>query len=78
MVYTTTEACPMCMSAIVWCGVDSAVYGTSIPTLMELGCNQINIRATNVVDCSHRPKNDVVAGVLTDACDELFEQASAM
>lgn len=78
MLYTTAEPCPMCMSAILWCGIRSVVYGTSIAKLMELGWNQINIRAANVVGRSHRPNTEVVAGVLEKACDDLFERASAM
>ena len=75
---TTAEPCPMCMSAILWCGIGSVVYGTSIPKLMRLGWNQINIRATDVVDLSHHPGTEVVAGVLEESCDQLFERASAM
>jgi len=76
--FTTAEPCPMCMSAILWCGIGSVAYGTSIPKLMELGWNQINIRAVDVVDLSHRPKTKVIAGVLENACNELFERGSAM
>ncbi|MDG1895367.1 MAG: nucleoside deaminase [Fuerstiella sp.] len=35
--YTTAEPCPMCMSAILWSGISSVVFGASIPTLMKLG-----------------------------------------
>lgn len=74
--FTTAEPCPMCMSAILWSGIGSVVYGTSIPRLIELGWNQINLRCRHVVDCSHRPNTQVVAGVLKDDCDQLFERAS--
>ena len=72
---TTAEPCPMCISAILWCGIGSVVYGTSIPKLMQLGWNQIDLRCKDVIDHSHRPSTAVVAGVLENACDELFERA---
>jgi len=28
--YTSGESCPMCMGAIVWCGISRVVYGASI------------------------------------------------
>jgi len=73
--FTTAEPCPMCMSAILWCGFDSVVFGTSIPTLIGLGWNQINIRATEVVQRSHRPQTSVIRGVLESECDQLFRTA---
>jgi tRNA(Arg) A34 adenosine deaminase TadA len=31
--YTSGESCPMCMGAIVWCGISRVVYGASIAQL---------------------------------------------
>ena len=74
--YTTAEPCPMCMSAILWSGISSVVYGTSIPTLMQMGWNQIDIRATEVVGRSHRTNCEVIPSVLVRECDALFRNAS--
>jgi tRNA(adenine34) deaminase len=63
------------MSAILWCGFHSVVFGTSIPTLTDLGWNQISIRASEVVQRSHRPQTAVVGGVLESQCDQLFHSA---
>lgn len=73
--FTTAEPCPMCMSAILWCGIDSVVFGTSIPTLTGLGWNQISIRSSEVVQRSHRPQTSVTGGVLEFQCDQLFRMA---
>ncbi|MEO2034762.1 MAG: nucleoside deaminase [Planctomycetaceae bacterium] len=75
--YTTAEPCPMCMAAILWCGIPSVVFGTSIPTLLELGWDQIDLRADVVVSRSHRPATQVTGGVLQHDCDELFRLAAA-
>jgi tRNA(adenine34) deaminase len=74
--FTTAEPCPMCMGAILWCGISSVVYGTSIATLAQLGWNQIDIRATEVVARSHRTNCDVIPGVLVRECDALFRNAA--
>ena len=74
--YTTAEPCPMCMSAILWSGVKSLVYGTSIPTLVRLGWDQIDIRATEVAARSHQTNCDVIPGVLVSECDALFRKTA--
>ena len=74
--FTTAEPCPMCMSAILWCGFDSVVFGTSIPTLTQLGWNRIDIRATEVIARSHRTNCEVIPGVLVRECDALFRNAA--
>ncbi len=73
--YTTAEPCPMCMSAILWSGINSAVFGTSIPTLMELGWNQINIRAADVIAKSHRRDCQLISGLAEFECNALFLRA---
>ncbi len=76
--YTTAEPCPMCMSAILWSGIGAVKYGAPNPKLMELGWNQIDIRAANVVSDSHRPETKLVPGVLADSCINLFQQAAVL
>jgi tRNA(adenine34) deaminase len=73
--FTTAEPCPMCMSAILWCGIESVMFGTSIPTLIDLGWDQIRMRATDVVQQSHRPQTSVIGGLLESRCDDLFRLA---
>ena len=76
-VYTTAEPCPMCMAAMLWSGIHCVVYGTSIPKLIELGWDQIDLRADVIVSRSHRPQTEVIGGVLQHDCDELFRSAAA-
>ncbi|MCI0503452.1 nucleoside deaminase [Candidatus Micrarchaeota archaeon] len=42
-VYSTTEPCPMCFSAIHWAGAKSIVFGTRIADVRRLGFNELTI-----------------------------------
>ena len=75
--YTTAEPCSMCASAIVWADIPHLVYGTSIPSLINLGWDQINIRAQGVVDKSPFYHGDIKGGILSDETDKLFVREHA-
>ncbi len=77
ILYTTAEPCPMCQGAILWSGIATVVFGTSIPTLQRLGWRQIDIRAEEVIRRSPAWTCTLVGGVLERECDALFEQAAA-
>mmetsp|Transcript_16804 Transcript_16804/g.32772 ORF Transcript_16804/g.32772 Transcript_16804/m.32772 type:complete len:157 (-) Transcript_16804:2087-2557(-) len=48
--YTSSEPCTMCATAIVWSGVSRVIFGASIPRLIEEGGrNQISIQFEEVV-----------------------------
>ncbi len=42
-VYSTTEPCPMCFSAIHWVKADAIVYGTAIADVKALGFSELTI-----------------------------------
>lgn len=42
-IYSTTEPCPMCFSAIHWARIDRIVYGTGITDVHVLGFNELTI-----------------------------------
>jgi tRNA(adenine34) deaminase len=68
--YTTCEPCPMCMSAVLWAGLDRVVYGATIEDANH-HCNQIHIAATEVTARSDM-KCVVDGPVLRDECYALF------
>lgn len=72
VLYTTAEPCPMCMSAILWAGIEIIVFGTSIPTLVRKGWRQIDIRAAEVASRAPFASCTIIGGVHEAECDLLF------
>jgi tRNA(Arg) A34 adenosine deaminase TadA len=73
--YTTAEPCPMCQAAILWSGIHTVVFGTSIRSLQRMGWRQIDILAEEVVRRSPAWKCTLIGGVLERDCDALFQKA---
>ena len=46
-IYSTTEPCPMCFSAIHWAQMKHVYYGTTIADVKKLGFNELTV--SNVV-----------------------------
>jgi tRNA(Arg) A34 adenosine deaminase TadA len=76
VLYTTAEPCPMCQGAILWSGIETVVYGTSIRFLQSQGWRQIDILSEEVVRRSPSWKCTLIGGVLERECNALFEAAS--
>lgn len=72
VLYTTAEPCPMCMSAILWSGIQMIVSGTSIRFLQKHGWRQIDLLAEELVSRSPAWKCTIIGGVLEDECNGLF------
>lgn len=49
IIYSTTEPCPMCFSAIHWARIDGIVFGTSIEDARELGFNELSLKNETMV-----------------------------
>lgn len=66
----------MCMSGILWAGISRVVYGSSIPTLHDLGYRQIDLRAQEVIDRARGNLGcELVGGIKEQECDALFAAA---
>jgi tRNA(Arg) A34 adenosine deaminase TadA len=72
VLYTTAEPCPMCQGAILWAGIGSVVFGTSIRFLIDIGWRQIDIPAEEVVRRDPGWQCLIVGGILKSECNELF------
>ncbi len=53
-IYSTTEPCPMCFSAIHWAQINRIVFGTGIADVKRLGFNELSIsnRTLKRLGCS--------------------------
>ena len=74
--YTTGEPCPMCMGAIIWAGIGTVVYGTSIATLTR-SMGQIGITAGALAATAPFYRGRIIGGVLEAECDALFRNRPA-
>lgn len=72
VLYATAEPCPMCLGAVLWAGVGRVVFGTGIRLLLDTGWQQIDLSAAEVAARAVGMSCEVVGGVLTSECDELF------
>jgi tRNA(adenine34) deaminase len=72
VLYTTAEPCPMCQGAILWSGIETVVYGTSIRFLQKNGWRQIDILAEEIVRRSPSWTCSLIGGILEQECNALF------
>ena len=75
LLYSTAEPCPMCQGALLWARLGGIVYGTSIPTLVRLGWDQMDLRAAELAARTDFVRPMLVGGVLEAECDALFAAA---
>jgi tRNA(Arg) A34 adenosine deaminase TadA len=74
-IYTSGESCPMCMGAIVWCGIARVVYGASIVQLAaKMG--QIMISDAEIADRIPFADIALTGGVLAEESLKLFKQGA--
>lgn len=75
VLYTTCEPCPMCMSAILYAGITTVVYGASITQARQY-VPQIDIPSHDVTARSPH-KALIIPGMLGPECLHLFEEFPA-
>lgn len=69
--YTTGEPCPMCMSAILWCGFARMVYAASIEQL-STRIGQIMLTSESVGQAAPFARIEITGGVLAAEAMALF------
>jgi len=71
---STCEPCPMCMSAILWHGIEKVYFGASIDDASKY-LPQLKISAQEMAaQCGK--KTEVRGGVMREECMELFESTA--
>jgi tRNA(adenine34) deaminase len=70
--YTSGEPCPMCMSAIIWCGIGRVVFAASIEKLAtKIG--QIMLTSRRVAQAAPFARIAITGGVLSSEALALFD-----
>jgi tRNA(Arg) A34 adenosine deaminase TadA len=71
--YSTTEPCPMCLSAIHWAKIERVVFGASIADAKTAGFSELGVAAAALAKMGGSPLL-VESGLLQYECAELFNQ----
>ncbi len=75
-VYTTTEPCPMCFSAIHWAHCDRIVFGTSIADAQAAGFRELTI-SNETMKRLGGSEVQIEGGFLRDECRAVFDAFNA-
>ena len=75
-VYTTTEPCPMCFSAIHWAHCGRIVFGTSIADAQAAGFRELTISSEQMKSLGGS-EVEIEGGFLRDECMAVFEAFNA-
>ena len=70
--YTTTEPCPMCFSAIHWARIGKVIYGTDIKDVKELGFNELTISVSEMKERGASPV-EISSGFMRTECEDLLK-----
>ena len=73
VIYSTTEPCPMCFSAIHWADCDGIVYGASIADAAAAGFRELPISNQQLKQLGGSDLA-IVSGFLKDEAMELFRR----
>jgi tRNA(adenine34) deaminase len=71
--YTTGEPCPMCMGAIIWCGISRVVFAASIDELATR-IGQIMVTSRFLAEAAPFANVETTGGVLSNEALALFSQ----
>ncbi|MDD5072340.1 MAG: nucleoside deaminase [Candidatus Omnitrophica bacterium] len=77
VIYSTTEPCPMCFSAIHWARIDKIIYGTSTKDAKKIGFNELEITDSRLRSLG-KSKVKLVPGFMRKECLELFNKFNGL
>ena len=70
-IYSTTEPCPMCFSAIHWARIDRIVYGAEIADAVKAGFNELTVSNKELKQLGGSLV-EITSGCLRQECADLF------
>jgi guanine deaminase len=71
--YSTTEPCPMCLSAIHWARIERVVFGATIADAAAAGFHELYVPAKDLAALGKSPLK-VESGLLQAECAALFDE----
>ena len=71
--YSTTEPCPMCLSAIHWAKIERVVFGAVIADASDAGFHELYVPARELARLGGSPLK-VENGLLQEECAALFRE----
>ena len=71
VIYSTTEPCSMCFSAIHWARIDLVIFGTAIEDVKILGFNELAISVAKMKKIGGSPVL-IEKGFMFESCRELL------
>lgn len=71
VIYSTTEPCPMCFSAIHWAQMDEVIFGTSISDVAKLGFNELLVSA-DFTKKRGKSKVEIKSSFMREECLQLL------
>lgn len=76
-IYSTTEPCPMCFSAIHWAKIDMIVFGTSVADAIKLGFNELKI-TNNKMKTLGKSRVKIFPEFMYKECKQLYKEWNAL
>jgi len=73
VIYSTTEPCPMCFSAIHWAKIGAIVYGTGIADVKKLGFSELTVSDRHMKREGHS-RVRITSGFMRQGCLELLKK----
>ncbi len=67
VIYSTTEPCPMCFSAIHWSRIDTVIYGASIADAAKRNFNELHISNRSLARLGASPVR-IIPGFMRADC----------
>lgn len=77
VLYSTTEPCPMCFSAIHWARIKRVIYGTDISDVSCLGFNELTIPCAWMKD-KGASSVEVAGDFMRPECEALLDEWKKM